>query len=177
MLSAVGGVAALLAAVTLAAGVAARDVTRWRPWLTVLFSMNAGRIPRDALRGVRPVDVALLLLAAVAYAGVWPGPGVAHDVWMTIAIAQPALGIPLLAATRMLGRSGLMGGGLVLAILMVVDDVWVAAGWWGLATNVVLLVGDFGTTGRRSRVLAAAVATGYAALVVWFGWLGVLLLA
>lgn len=179
MVSSVGGIAALVVAATLLVGLVAagKGVAGWRPWLTILFSVNAGRIPRDSLRGVRPVDVALLLLAGASFTGFWPGPGTSDTGWMTIAIAQPALGIPLLAATRILGRSGLMGGGLVLAILMVAGDEWVAAGWWGVAANLLLLIGDFGTTGRRSRPIAAAVAIGYAALVVWFGWLGLLLLA
>ena len=96
---------------------------------------------------------------------------------MTLAIAQPLLGIPLLLATRMLGRSGLMGGALVLSILMLVDGTWTAAGWLGVTASLLLLIGDFGTTGRPSRPLAVLLAVGYAALVVWFGWIAVLLLA
>ena len=174
------GLAAGLAAATLLVGAAAtvRGNRSWTPWLAVLAAANAGHrgTTRDALRGVRPVDVWLLLLAGTSYAGFWPGPGAAHHVWMAIAIAQPALGIPLLVATRMLGRSGLMGGGSVLSVLMLVDGNWTAAGWWGLVACLLLLVGDFGTTDRRSRPLAVALSVGYAALVAWFGWLAVILL-
>ena len=176
----IAGLAAGLAAATLLVGVAAtvKGTRAWTPWLALLAAVNASRrgTTRDALRGVRPVDVTLLILAATSYVGFWPGPGAAHDVWMTIAIAQPALGIPLLVATRMLGRSGLMGGGFVLSVLMVVDERWTAAGWCGLVACLLLLVGDFGTTGRRSRLLAVALCVGYVALVVWFAWLAVILL-
>jgi hypothetical protein len=131
----------------------------------------------ETLRGVPGVDVALLVLAAATYGAFWPGPASIHAVWMVLAVAQPLLGIPLLLLTRQAGRSGLMGGGLVLSLLMVVDGVWTGAGLLGVAANVLLLVGDFGTTGRASRLLAAAVAAGYAALVVWFVWVAALLLA
>jgi hypothetical protein len=96
---------------------------------------------------------------------------------MILAIAQPLVGIAVLLATRMLGRSGLMGGALVLSILMLVDGTWTAAGCLGVTASVLLLVGDFGTTGRRRRLLALVLAVGYGALVTWFGWVGAILLA
>jgi hypothetical protein len=173
----VGGVAAIVAAATLLVGIAGVARThRARPWLVVLFQINAGQVSRETLRGVEPVDVVLLVLAAATYAGFWPGPGASHVVWMTVAMAQPLLGIPLLLGTRLLGRSGLMGGALVLSILMLVDGAWTATGWLGVSASLPLLVGDFGTTGRPSRIVAALLAVGYGALVSWFGWVAVLLL-
>jgi hypothetical protein len=177
----VGGSAAIVAAVTLLVGTAGMAPLnhRVRPWLVVLFKINAGHrdVSRQTLRGVEPVDVVLLLLAGATYTGFWPGPGANHLVWMTLAIAQPLLGIPLLLATRQSGRSGLLGGALVLSILMLVDGTWTATGWLGVTASLLLLVGDFGTTGRPSRLLAVLLAVGYGALVAWFGWVAVLLLA
>ena len=173
MVSSMGGVAAALVAALLGAGAAlAAGTRRWRPWLVVLYEINAGRrgSTLDSLRGVRPVDVTLLVLAAAAYAGFWPRLGTDHPVWMALAIAQPVLGVPLLLATRHIGRSGLMGGALVVAVLLVVDDVWPLAGWVGAVGSCALLVGDFGTTSRSNRLLAWAIAGGYGALFVWF-WL------
>lgn len=176
-----GGVAAVLCATTLLVGIAglATQTPRARPWLALLIRVNAGyrETLRTTLREVRPVDVLLLVCAAVTYVAFWPGPGVSHVAWMALAIAQPLLGIPVLLATRLWGRSGLMGGGLVLSILMVVDDAWPAVGWLGVMANVLLLVGDFGTTGRPRRLLALALVGGYAALIIWFGWLAAVLLA
>jgi hypothetical protein len=167
--------------VTLLAGIGgmARRSRRVRPWLVVLFEINSGRhdASRETLRGVEPVDVLLLVMAGVAYTGFWPGPGASHVVWMTLAIAQPLLGIPLLLGTRLLGRSGLMGGALVLSILMLVDGTWTATGWLGATAGLLLLVGDFGTTGRPSPPLAAFLGLGYGLLVAWFAWVAVLLLA
>lgn len=95
---------------------------------------------------------------------------------MILAIAQPLLGTALLLVTRLWGRSGLMGGALVLSILILVDSTWTAVGWLGVIASLLLLVGDFGTTGRPSRLLATLLAVGYGALVAWFGWVALLLL-
>ena len=175
-----GGVAALLVAATLVAGAAgmAGGSERGRPWLLVLHGFHLGRpgVSHEALRAVEPVDVLLLALAGVAYAGWWPGPGGSHVWWMALAVAQPVLGIAILMATRLAGRSGLMGGALVLSVLMLVDDPTAGAGWLGAVAAVLLLVGDLATTERPRRRLAPVIAAGYAALVGWFGWVAVLLL-
>lgn len=167
------GVAAILAAATLLLGAAALAThnPRGQPWLVVLFGINAGYgdVTHDTLRAVQPVDVLLLVLAGLTYAGFWPGPGVGHVGWMVLAIAQPLLGIAILLTTRLAGRSGLMGGALVLSILMLLDGTATAAGWLGVTASVLLLVGDFATTGRPHRLLAPALAVGYGALIAWFG--------
>lgn len=172
--------AAVGAAATLFAGAVglALGLRRWSTWLAVLFAFNARyrAASHDALRGVHTIDVALLLLAGVTYAAFWSGPGTSHPLWMALAIAQPLLGFPLLLVTKLSGRSGLMGGALVLSILMLVDGTWSAAAWMGLVASVLLLVGDFGTTARPSRLLAGPLAVGYGALVIWFCALAALLL-
>ena len=181
MIALVGGIASILTAAILLAGISglAPTVTRLRPWLVVLVLLNAGRygLSHESLRRVQPVDVALLLCTGLTYAGFWPGPGASVAWWMALAIAQPLLGVPLLLATHTAGRSGVMGGALVLSILMVADGTWTVTAWLGASASVLLLVGDFGTTPRRtSRLLAALLAIGYCALAAWFCWLPVLLL-
>ncbi|HET8559056.1 MAG TPA: hypothetical protein VFL69_00910 [Marmoricola sp.] len=155
-----------------------RHRLRLRPWLLVLYAINAGRagVSRQALRVVDPTDVALLLLAGATYAGFWPGPGAQHLVWMSIAVAQPLLGIVLLLATRQWGRSGLMGGALALSVLLILDHTWTAAGWLGAVGSALLLAGDFATTGRRSPPLAVSLVLGYGALTAWFACIGSILL-
>ncbi|MFZ5872331.1 MAG: hypothetical protein ACOYXW_17625 [Actinomycetota bacterium] len=172
------GLAGTIVTLTLLAGVAGffTDRLAVRPWLVVLYGINAGHVSRETLRAVRPVDVALLLLAGGTYAGFWPGPGGTQILWMSVAIAQPLLGIVILLATHLWGRSGLMGGALALSILMIFNATSTGVGWLGAAASVLLLAGDFGTTDRPSRLLATCLAVGYGALIAWFGWLAILLL-
>lgn len=176
-----GGVAGAATAATLVIGLVggAKHRPVPTPWLLVLVRVNAGRpgSTLDALHVVRAVDVVLLLLSAATYAGFWPGPGSPAVGWMGLAVAQPVLGVVLLLLTRLSGRSALMGGGLVLAVLMVVDGRWAAGGWLGAGACVLLLIGDLGTTGRPSRVRTAALVVGYAGLVAWLGVLAAVLLA
>lgn len=176
-----GGIAAVLVAMILLVGIAALAMgrRRARPWLVVLFGINAeyGDVTPETLRSVRLVDVLLLLLAGTTYAGFWPGPGTSHVGWMVLAVGQPLLGIVILLVTKLAGRSALMGGAFVLSILMLVDGTWTGAGWLGVTANVLLLVGDFGTTDRPRRPLVPLLALGYGALVSWFGWVAALLLA
>ncbi len=180
MLTQIGGVAALLVAVTLLIGAAGLVVGagRWSPWLAILFGFNARyRVAsRDELHGVKAIDVALLVSAGAAYVAFWPGSGASHVAWMTLAIAQPLLGIPVLMATKLSGRSGLMGGALVLAVLMLVDGTWPVVAWVGVSAAVLLLLGDFGTRARPARLLAGFLAVGYGVLVAWFACLATILL-
>ena len=65
-----------------------------------------------------------------------------------------------------------MGGGLVISGLMLAEHFTTVVGWVGVAANILLLVGDFGSTGHASKPLAtwlaACLAAGYLGLLVWF---------
>lgn len=65
----------------------------------------------------------------------------------------------------------------MLPVVMIVDGTWTAAGWLGATASLLLLVGDFGTTGRPRRALAVVLAVGDAALIAWFGWVAAPMLA
>lgn len=92
---------------------------------------------------------------------------------MTIAVALPLLGIPLLLVTQQAGRSGVLGGGIVIAVLMLSSPDSTSSGIVGLVANVLLLIGDFATSESRAPVVAAAVTVGYVLLMVWFVAIGV----
>ncbi len=176
----VGGLAAILAAAILVIGIAglALGAPSLRLWLALLFGINAavGTVSPQTLRATNPVDIAMLVLAALTFAGFWPGPGKPHKIWMGVAIALPLAGIAVLLATGLAGRSGLMGGGLVLSLLMLGDRESRPLGFLGIAANALLLVGDFATAGPGLPVIAAVVAVGYLLLVAWFVWIGARLL-
>lgn len=178
--STVGGVAAVLSVGVLLVGVAglALDVGTLRPWLAVLFGIDAGfgGLSLSSLEVVNLIDVAILVLAGLAFAGFWPGPGKPHKGWMALAILLPFAGIAVLLATGLWGRSGLMGGGLVLSALMISSPRHRWLGIAGAAVNALLLVGDFGTTGPESGLMSVVVGAGYLLLIGWFLWIAASLL-
>lgn len=142
-------------------------------WLVLLFKINLGHVDYDSLRLLNPIDFLILLLVGVTFIGLWPALARGRRVWISIAIAQPFLGIVLLLATHLLGRSAVMGGGLVAAFLMLRSPGFKFGGWLGILANSLLLVGDFGTSGSRVPLLAVCIAAGYLLLLVWFVWIAV----
>jgi hypothetical protein len=170
-----GGVGAALEATLLCVGIFGLIVASpvLQPWLAVLFGINAGLdgMSMDALSVITAIDIVALALAAIAFAGFWPGPGKPHRIWMGLAILLPLAGIAVLLATGLWGRSGLMGGGLVLSVLLVGSRTFRPLGYLGAAANLLLLVADFSTTGARSALVASLVAIGYVLLVIWFAWI------
>ena len=146
--------------------------------LTLAAVLSAvGAVSLGTLKAANPVDVAVLVLTAATFIGFWPGPCRPHKIWMGIAIALPLAGIAVLLATGLWGRSGLMGGGLVLSFLMLSDRACRPLGFLGIAANSLLLVGDFATDGSSAPAIAALVAVGYVLLLVWFVWIAVRLLS
>ncbi|HEX9865947.1 MAG TPA: hypothetical protein VGC03_13360 [Acidimicrobiia bacterium] len=170
-----GGVGAALEATVLGVGIVGLIVASsvLRPWLAVLFGINAamGGLSLDALSDTNAIDIVVLALSAIAFAGFWPGPGKPHRVWMGLAILLPLAGIAVLLATGLQGRSGLMGGGLVLSVLLIGNRTFRPLGYLAGVANLLLFVGDFATSGARSALVASLVAFGYILLIVWFVWI------
>jgi hypothetical protein len=140
-------------------------------WLIVLFRMNVGQLGFDSLRTLNPVDFAALALVGLTFLGMWPLLARGRKIWASLAVALPFIGIPLLLVTHLTGRSAVMGAGLIVSFLMLRTPGFRTAGYLGIAANVALLVGDFGTTGSPMPVVAVALAVGYVLLLVWFGWI------
>jgi hypothetical protein len=175
------GAGAALEATVLCVGIVCLFVASpvLKPWLAVLFGINAALagMSLDSLSVINAIDIIVLALAAIAFAGFWPGPGKPHRVWMGLAILLPLAGIPVLLATGLQGRSGLMGGGLVLSVLLIGRGTLRPLGYLGGVTNLLLLGGDFATSGARSVLVASLVAFGYMLLIVWFAWIAWLLVS
>jgi len=92
---------------------------------------------------------------------------------MGLASLLPLAGIAVLFATNLQGRSGLMGGGLVLSVLLLGDRTFRPLGYLGAVANLLLLAGDFATSGAGSPLVASLIAVGYVMLLVWFVWIAV----
>jgi len=140
-----------------------------RNWLAVLLGIDAGLgVSLGSLKSIAAIDIIVLALSAVAFAALWPGPGRPHRVWMGLVVGLPLAGIGVLVATGLLGRSGLMSGGLIVSSLLLPDRRTRALGVTGLLAHALLLTGDFATLGGRAPLVATAVGAGYLCLVVWF---------
>jgi hypothetical protein len=178
-----GGVAALLVAGTLAVGVAALALDlpglELRTWLVVLFQIDAGigNLPPEPLRVFNPLDVAVLVLAAVTALGVHSVLPRPNRVWLAIAISVPVAGIGVLIATHLAGRSSLMAAGLAVSVLMTRDADLRRLGYLGIAADVLLLAGDVATGDDTESAVAVLIALGYLLLLAWFALLSRRLLA
>jgi len=144
-----------------------------RNWLVVLFQLNSGvgSVSLDSLRVFNPLDVAALVLVGVTFLGLGPTLVRVNRIWMGIAVALPFVGIAVLLATNLAGRSSAMAAGLVIAFLMLKSRAFKSLGYLGILANVLLLVGDFATGGSSAPVVAAVVGAGYILLLVWYVWI------
>lgn len=149
-----------------------------RNWLVVLFEINAGMggLPADPLRVFNPLDVTVLVLVGITFLGLWRVLGRVNRIWMALAVALPFVGMAALFVTKLAGRSGLMGAGLVIAFLMRKSRALVPLAYLGILANALLLAGDLSTGGSRAPVVAAIVAVGYILLIAWFFLIGARLL-
>jgi hypothetical protein len=149
-----------------------------RNWLVVLFEISAGigALPAEPLRLFNPLDIVALLLVGGTFLGLRPALGRAHRVWIAVAAALPFVGIVVLLATGLAGRSAVMGAGLIVAVLMLKNRVFRPLAYLGILANVLLLIGDVATGTSRAPVVAALVGLGYLLLMVWFLAIGAWLL-
>ncbi len=185
----VSGVAALMAGLLFLAalidlfisGLVPGAATTWlsllgNNWLVVLFKLNAGfnGVPYDLLYGLNPLDIAILALVATTYLGLYAALRRTSKIGALIAAIQPFLGMVLFIATKTAGRSGVMGAGLVISLVMLRSNIFskVIAGV-GILSSVLLLVGDLSTTpGSPSNILAIFIGIGYILLTAWFFMIG-----
>lgn len=178
----VGGVASLTAAALLILGIVGlyfgSPGLGLRNWIVLLFQINSGIgfVPYSTLRIFNPLDVVILVLVALTFLGLWPGPGRSHRIWLSLAIALPIAGIVVLVVTGEAGRSGLMGAGIIVAALMLTSRAFRGLGYLGLLANLSLLFCDFSTSGRTIPLVAAFVVVGYLLLVTWLILLGLRML-
>lgn len=116
-----GGLAAIALAFILLIGIAALALDipglRLRTWLAVLFEINAGigSLPAEPLRVFNPLDVIVLVLTGVTIVAAWSMIPRPSRIWFVVSVTLPFVGIVLLIATHLAGRSAVMGAGVVIA--------------------------------------------------------------
>jgi hypothetical protein len=142
-------------------------------WFLLLNSFNSESTGATfaALKTVRVVDIAALVLAGVTFLGVRPLLGTAQRAWVTTAAALPFVGIIVLVAAGFAGCSALSFGGLIVGWRMTKSDRFRLVGWMGACANSLLILTVLNMTATPDPALADVVALGYALLVIWLVWL------
>jgi hypothetical protein len=185
----VSGVAALILGVLFLVAMMSLITTGLRPgtlngwlslfqnnWLVVLFKLNLGfdGVQFDLLYGLNPLDIAIMTLVAMMYLGLYAALRRTSRIWSIIAAVIPFLGIVVFIATKLAGRSGVMGAGLVISFVMLRSNNFSKViALVGILANVLLLAGDFSTTANsHSNIVAILVGIGYVLLTTWFFLLG-----
>jgi hypothetical protein len=126
------------------------------------------------LYGLNPLDIAIMVLVAIMVLGLYTALRRTSRIWSLVAAVMPILGIILFIATKLAGRSGVMGTGLVISFVMLRSNIFGRmTAVWGILASLLLLAGDFGTTANsHSTIVAILVGIGYVLLMTWFFLVG-----
>lgn len=145
-------------------------------WLVILFKLNAGfgGVQFDQLYELNLLDLAIMALVAIMYLGLYVVLRRTSRIWSIIAAVIPFLGIVLFIVTKLAGRSGVMGAGVVISFVMLRSNIFgKVIAFVGILASILLLVGDFGTTvNSPSTIVATLVGIGYVLLMTWFFLIG-----
>jgi hypothetical protein len=139
-------------------------------WLVVIFKLHAGfkGIQPDLLYVLNFLDLALMALIGTTYLGLYAALSRTSKIWSMVALVQPFLGLVLFIATRSAGRSGVMGAGLVISIVMWRGNVFSKAiTYLGMISSILLFVGDISVGITRSDIIAILAGIGYVLLTAW----------
>ena len=141
-------------------------------WLVVIFKLHAGfsGVQSGLLHVLNLLDIAILALVGVMYLGLYAALRRTSRIWSIIAAIQPFLGIVLFLATRTAGRSGVMGAGLVISIVMLRSDIFKKfTAYVGILASVLLLVGDFSVGAIPPLGITAMLfGIGYMLFITWY---------
>lgn len=114
------------------------------------------------------LDIVILAIIGAMYLGLYVALKRTSKIWSIIALVQPLLGIALFLSTRSAGRSGVMGAGLVISVVMLRSDIFdKLIAYVGMLSSALLLFGDISVNITHSDVIAVLTGIGYVLLIVW----------
>lgn len=141
-------------------------------WLIVIFKLHAGfrGVQADLLHILDFLDIAILALVGTIYLGLYVALRRTSEIWSIVAAIQPFLGIVLFIATKTAGRSGVMGAGLVISLVMLRSNIFnKVTAYTGILASVLLLAGDFSAgVIPPLTIVATLFGVGYVLLMTWF---------
>ncbi len=146
-------------------------------WLMVIFKINLSsqRLPVDLLNQLNLLDIVIMLLFGVLFLALFASLRQISYIWAAIATCLPFLGLILFFITHTAGRSGLLVGGLIFAIIMLKGRVFrKSTAFTGIAASILLFfVGDLGTSLLpASNTIAILIGIGYLLWIIWFFMIG-----
>jgi hypothetical protein len=141
-------------------------------WLVTILKLHAGfsGVHIDMLHLLDFLDIAILAFVSTMYLGVYTSLRKTSKIWSIVAVIQPFLGIVLFIATKTAGRSGVMGAGLVISLVMLRSNIFKrGTAYLGILASVLLLVGDFSAgVIPPLTIIAILFGIGYVLFIIWF---------
>ncbi len=139
-------------------------------WLMVILKLHAGinGVEPNQLYELNLLDVAIMALIGMTHLGLYAALRDRSKIWSIVALVQPFLGIALFVATKSAGRSGVMGAGLVISLVMLRGDIFnKAIAYIGILSSILLLLGDISVGIAHSNIIAILTGIGYMLLLAW----------
>lgn len=140
-------------------------------WLVLIFKLHAGfkGVQSNSLYVLNFLDITILVLAGAMFLGLYVALRRTNKIWPIVALAQPFLGALIFMATKTAGRSGLMGAGLVISIVMLRSKIFnKVTAYLGILSSILLLVGDISLGIVHSYIIAILTGIGFMLMTVWF---------
>jgi hypothetical protein len=182
LLSVLGGAAALLVAalfitalIPLIGSDTRTETSAQDNFLTLIFKLHAGISGNhmESLSGLNTLDVVILILVGMMSQAVFPIIRQVNKTWALIAVCLPFVGLGMYVLTHDVGRSGILGSGLVFAALMLRSETFrKTTAYTGILAGICLLIGDVGTAFSYSMHLGIFVGLGYILYMLWCGLIG-----
>jgi hypothetical protein len=144
-------------------------------FLVLLFKLHAGFSGNqmESLMGLNLLDIAILAFFGIMSLALYPALRRVNKAWAIIAVCLPFVGLGLFILTHDIGRSGILGAGLIIAVIMLRSDIFSkATAYVGMLAYISLLVGDIGTAFSYSIILATFIGLGYVSSIVWYVLIG-----
>lgn len=144
-------------------------------WLVIIFKLHAGfsGVQPGLLYGLSLLDLTIMALVCTVALGLYTALRRTNKIWSIIALTLPFTGIMLYIATKIAGRSSVMGVGLVISVVMLRSQLFSKfIAYMGILASVLLLAGDFSVGVPQSNVIATLFGIGYVLLTTWFFLVG-----
>ena len=139
-------------------------------FLVLLTKLHAGAsgLGLESLEGLALLDLIIVILIGIMTLALYPALKQVNKVWAIIAVILPFVGLTLYISTQDIGRSGVMGTGLLISVILLRSEhISKIHAFTGILANTALLIGDVGIAFDFSPTLAIIMGIGYMLFIIW----------